>query len=120
MRFSLQAFELVTIALTSIPHIALAAPTSGSQAIEARGDRGSTPPPEKKPDAFPKGDAKDLIPWTDDDYTEEDYKNFPDYDPGQDNDNPDKKKRSIDIAVASPKKDSTEWLRYVGIDGQYS
>lgn len=130
MHLSQRAFKLVTIALLSSPHIVSAAPKIDTQTLQPRGGIGSTPPPERKPDTFPEGKAEDLISWTDDDYTKEDYKNFPDYDPDQDNDDPDKKdpdkkKRSIDDSLYSrapkpPLKKTTQWLRSVGVDGQYS
>lgn len=125
MHFLQQAFRFATITLLTTPHTALAAPKIHTQDIEARGGRGSTPPPERKPDTFPEGKAEDLISWTDDDYTAEDYKNAPDFDPGQWNDDPDKKKRAIDDLLVSrapqpPEKETTEWLRSVGVDGQFS
>lgn len=117
MRFSKGALELITIILLSSLHMARAAPTNDPQALQVRA--GTPSPPDPKDDGLPKGDAKDLIPWTDDDFAKEDYKNAPDYDPDQDADL-DQKKRSIDLSLvkrANPQKGTTQWLRSVGVDG---
>lgn len=42
------------------------------------------PGPRATEDAIPKGEGKDLISWTDEDFDAMDYKNTPDYDPDQD------------------------------------
>ncbi|MCJ1270611.1 hypothetical protein MMC22_010508 [Lobaria immixta] len=42
------------------------------------------PGPRAIEDAIPKGEGKDLISWTDEDFDAMDYKNTPDYDPDQD------------------------------------
>jgi len=113
MRFSGGALELITIILLSAPYEAQAAPKNDGQALEVRG--GTPPPPDPKDDGLPKGAARDLNSWTDDDYTHEDYKSFPDYDPDQDVDlDPTAKPKP----KTPPKKGTTEWLRFVGVDGK--
>lgn len=112
MRFKNGALELTIVILLSFAHLALATPLTSTHALKVR----SVAPmlPEPKEDALPKGDAKDLISWTDDDVDNEDFKNTPDYDPDQDKDF-DEEERSFQVAVD---KGTTKWLRSVGVDGQ--
>ncbi|KAL9104471.1 MAG: hypothetical protein Q9163_000564 [Psora crenata] len=100
MRFSKGALELIAIILLSSPHMPRAAPATDPLALKVRGD--SPPPPEPKDDGFPKGDAMDLISWTDDDFDNEDFMNAPDCDQDQDVDQDKKKARESDKVFKDP------------------
>ena len=119
MRLSQPALKITVAVLLGSKTSVVAAPASSSRSLVSR--EGS-PPPDPKDDKLPKGDAKNLISWTDDDYADTDYKSAPDYDPDQDKDF-DAKKRSIDVSLfvraKDPTKRTTKWLRSVGVDGMH-
>lgn len=81
--------------------------------------RGGTPPPDHKPDDLPKPNDDPLVTWIDDDFDGDNYKKNPDYDPDQDKDFGDgKRKRSTLDKRVAPDKGTTDWLRSVTIDGK--
>lgn len=113
MHLSQPALKTIIAVLLSSTHYVSAAP-SGSPSIKTREDTFC------KDDKLPKGNAADLIAWTDDDYADDVYKDAPDYDPDQDQE-PEAKKRSVGASLftraGNPAKDKTEWLRSVGYNG---
>lgn len=132
MYLSNEALRLATFVLLSFSYVARAAPRSHSRALDFRALEvrdGGPPLPAPKDDDLPQGDGKDLLPWSDDDYTGEDYKNFPDYDENQDQTSTTKKRAIGPLpggGLPSPKGDpmnpnqgGTKWLRSVGIDGKW-
>jgi len=128
----------MTFVLLSSSYVAQAAPRIDSRALDARAldaralavrDGDPPPLPAPKDDDLPQGDGKGLLPWSDDDYAGEDYKNFPDYDENQDQTST-TRKRAIGLPPGcglpntkgdpmNPNQGGTKWLRSVGIDGKW-
>jgi hypothetical protein len=123
----------MTFVLLSSSYVAQAAPRIDSRALDARAlpvrDGDPPPLPAPKDDDLPQGDGKDLLPWSDDDYVGEDYKDFPDYEKNQDQTSATKKRAIGPLPGGglpntkgdpmNPNQGGTKWLRSVGINGKW-